>query len=76
MAGVRFPAGTGNFSLLHGVRTDRGANPASDPHFYSYLFSRVKQTEDEANHSPLSSAEVKNSGAKPPLSRTSPWHSA
>jgi hypothetical protein len=28
-SGVRFPAGTGNFSLLHRVQTGFGAHPAS-----------------------------------------------
>jgi hypothetical protein len=28
---VRFPAGAGNFSLLHRVQTDSGAHPASYP---------------------------------------------
>jgi hypothetical protein len=33
----------------------------------------VKQPEREADHSPPSSAEVKNHGAIPPLPHTSPW---
>jgi hypothetical protein len=44
---VRFPAGGGNFSLYHGVQNASGAHPAS--------FSM-----GEADHSPPSSAEVKN----------------
>jgi hypothetical protein len=31
MAGVRFPAGTRYFSLLHGVQTGSGAHPVSYP---------------------------------------------
>jgi hypothetical protein len=30
-SGVRFPAGAGNFSLHHRVRTGSGAHPASYP---------------------------------------------
>jgi hypothetical protein len=31
MIGVRFPAGAGNFSLLHSVQTGSGVHPASYP---------------------------------------------
>jgi hypothetical protein len=36
----------------------------------------VKGPEREADHSPLSGAEVKKGGAIPPLPHTSSWHSA
>jgi hypothetical protein len=36
----------------------------------------VKQQGREVDHSPLSSAEVKNGGAIPPLLHMSSWHSA
>jgi hypothetical protein len=36
----------------------------------------VKRSEREARHSPPSSAEIKNSGAIPPLPHMSAWYSA
>jgi hypothetical protein len=36
----------------------------------------VKRPERETGHSPVTSDEVKNSGAIPPLTHTSSWHSA
>jgi hypothetical protein len=36
----------------------------------------IKQPEREADHSPVSSAEVKNGGAKLPLPYMSSWHGA
>jgi hypothetical protein len=36
----------------------------------------VKRSEHEADHSPSSSAEVKNGGAVPQLSHTSSWRAA
>jgi hypothetical protein len=40
------------------------------------LSPRVKQQGHEADHSPLSSAEVRNGGAIPPLTCMSSWRSA
>jgi hypothetical protein len=42
--------------------------------WYQGLFPVGKATEHEADHSPLSSTEVKNDGATPPLPHTFPWH--
>jgi hypothetical protein len=39
-------------------------------------FPGVKAAGHDADHSPLSSAEIKYSGAKPPLSNMSSLHSA
>jgi hypothetical protein len=56
---VRFPAGAGNFSLHHRVQTCSGAHPA-------YLMGTgalslgAKRPGREADHSPPSSAEIKN----------------
>jgi hypothetical protein len=57
---VRFPAGVENFSLHHRVQNGSGAHPAS------YAMStrgstslEVKRPRREADHSPPSSAEVK-----------------
>jgi hypothetical protein len=56
---IRFPAGAGNFSLHHHVQTDSGAQPASYPMGTRGSFPGVKRPGREADHSPPSSAEVK-----------------
>jgi hypothetical protein len=66
MAGVRFPAGTRDFSLLHSVQTGSGAHPASYIMGTGGYFP-VKLPWREADHSPRSNAEVNNGGAIPPL---------
>jgi hypothetical protein len=38
--------------------------------------TRGKEVERESNHSPPSSVDVKNGGAKPPLPHTSSWRGA
>jgi hypothetical protein len=58
-SGVRFPAGAGNFSLSHRVQNGSGAHPASYPMGTRGSFPRVKQPGREADHSPPSSAKVK-----------------
>jgi hypothetical protein len=58
------PGRARDFSLFHGVQTDSGAHPASYP---MALSLGVKRPESEADHSPPSSAEVKNGTAIPPL---------
>jgi hypothetical protein len=55
--GVRVPARAGNFSLHHSFQTGSGAHPTSYPMAFSL---GVKRQEREADHSPPSSAEVKN----------------
>jgi hypothetical protein len=52
--------GNVRFSLLHSVQTDSGAYPASYPIGTRGSFPGVKQPGREADHSPPSSAEVKN----------------
>jgi hypothetical protein len=49
----------GNFSLLYRVSTDSGAHPVSFPVGTEALFPGVKQSWREADHSPPSSADVK-----------------
>jgi hypothetical protein len=56
---VRFPAGAGNFSLHYRVQNGSGAHPASYPVGNRGSFSGVKRPGREADHSPPSSAEVK-----------------
>jgi hypothetical protein len=61
---------------------DRGKSTASRPALEStqwvprVLSLAVKRLECEADHSPLSSAEVKNGGAVPPILHMSSWHGA
>jgi hypothetical protein len=40
------------------------------------LVPKIKQPGREADHSPPPAAEIKNSGAIPPLPHISSWHSA
>jgi hypothetical protein len=56
---VRFPAGAGNFSLHHRVQNGSGSYPSSYPMGTRALSLGVKRPGCEADHSPPSSAEVK-----------------
>jgi hypothetical protein len=56
---VRFPAGAGNFSFHHLVQNGSGAHPASYPIGTMASFPGAKRPGREADHSPPSSAEVK-----------------
>jgi hypothetical protein len=56
---VRFPAGAGNFSLHHRLQNGSGAHPASYTVGTRGSFPGVKRPGCEADHSPPSSAEVK-----------------
>jgi hypothetical protein len=58
-SGFRFPAGAGNFSLHHRLQNGSGAHPASYPMGTRGLSLGVKRPGREADHSPPSSAEVK-----------------
>jgi hypothetical protein len=49
-----------DFSLLHSVQTGSGVQLASYPMCTRDVFQGVKQSGREADHSTLSSAEVKN----------------
>jgi hypothetical protein len=57
---VRVPAGAGNFSLHHRVQIGSGAHPASYPMGTRGSYPGGKAAGREADHSPPSSAEVKN----------------
>jgi hypothetical protein len=56
----RIPAGAGNFSLLHSVKTGSGAHSASYPMGTGGFLPGIKRPEREAYHPPSSRAEVKN----------------
>jgi len=59
MIGVRFPAGAKSFSLRHRVQTGSGAHSATYPMGTEALCLGVKWPGREADHSPPSSARVK-----------------
>jgi hypothetical protein len=56
---VWFPAGAENFSLHHRLQNGSGTHPASYPMGTRGSFPGVKRLGREADHSPPSSAEVK-----------------
>jgi hypothetical protein len=58
--GVWDQAGAGNFTLHHRVQTGSGAYPASNQWVPGPLSLAVKRPRREADHSPPSSAKVKN----------------
>jgi hypothetical protein len=60
MTRVRFLAGAGNFSLQPHIHTGSGAHPTSYPMGTGALSLGVKWPGHEADHSPPTSAEVKN----------------
>jgi hypothetical protein len=68
---AQFLAGAGNFSLHHYVLNGSGDHPASYPLGTRGSFPGVKQLGCEADHSPPSSAEVKNAWS---YTSTSPLH--
>jgi hypothetical protein len=71
------PAGTGNFSLRHHVQTGSGAHPASYPVGTGGCFPGANRPVHEADHSPPSSAEVKECVELYLRSpNTSSWHGA
>ena len=57
---IKILAEAGNFCLLQKVKTSCGAHPASYSMGIRGCFTGVKQLGYEADHSPPSSAEVKN----------------
>jgi hypothetical protein len=56
---IRFPVGAGNYSLHHRVQNGSGAHPAFYPMRTRGFSVGVKGPGSEADHSPPSSAEVK-----------------
>jgi len=69
-SGVRFPAGAGDFSLRHRVQTGSGSHLASYPTGINDSFSGLKRPGREADHSPPTCAEAKNTSiykSTPPI---------
>jgi hypothetical protein len=58
---VRVPAGAENFSLHHRIQTGSGVHRTSYPMGTRGSFPGVKRLGRESDHSPPSSAEVKES---------------
>jgi hypothetical protein len=67
VAGVRLPAGTRNFSLLHSVQTGCRSHASSCRMGVGSVFPWVKWPWRETVHPIPSGAEVKNGGAINPL---------
>jgi hypothetical protein len=64
MGGVQFPiSGKKFFFLFHSVQTSSGTHPV----YYPMRTGELKRPGLEADHSPLSRAVVRNSGAIHPL---------
>jgi hypothetical protein len=61
------PSRGSDFSLFISVQTGYGTHPVSCPMGTGGSFPGVKRSEREVDHSPLSSAEVKNGEAATPL---------
>jgi hypothetical protein len=66
-AGVQFPTGAKDFSLIHSIQTGSWAHPA---------FCTVGTKDSFLRGKAASSAKVKNDGAIPPLPDKSSWHGA
>jgi hypothetical protein len=75
-SGVRFLAGAGNVSLLHRVQTGSGPHPASCPMVPGAVPSVVEWPRSEADHSPPSSAKVKNAWSCTSNPNTPSWRGA
>jgi hypothetical protein len=70
MTGVRFPVGGKRFFSIR-IQTGSQAQPTSYPMGTGGSFPGIKRPGGDTDHSPPSSAEVKNSGTIPPLPHTS-----
>jgi hypothetical protein len=65
--GVPFPARVTDFFSLYSVQIDYGVHSAPYSIGTRCSFLGVQRPRREADHSPPSTAEVKNGGAIPPL---------
>jgi hypothetical protein len=73
---LRFPVGTSDFSLLCCVQAGSEAHPAFLPMDTGAHSPEAKRPGRVADHSPPSSAEIKNGGAMPPFPHMSSWRGA
>jgi len=73
---VRFPAGAGNYSLLHCVQTGSGDHPASYPMDTRSFSLALKRLGRETDHSLPSRAKIKNAWRYISIPNTSSWHGA
>jgi hypothetical protein len=64
------------FSLRHGIHTGPGVHPASYPLGTKGCSPGIRRTECEADHSPPSSAEVKNAWTYVTIPHKSSWRGA
>jgi hypothetical protein len=71
---VQFIEGVKDFSLLHRVQTSSEVHQPSTLWVLGALSPKVKQQGHYIDHSPPSSAKVKNGGAIPPLPQMPSWH--
>jgi hypothetical protein len=73
---IRFPEEVGDFSLFLSVQTGSEAQTASKAMSIGGSFPGVKRLGRKTDHSPPTSAEVKNDEAIPPLPHNPPWRGA
>jgi hypothetical protein len=72
--GVQFPAGAGRFSLCIASRLALGPTQSPSQWELGALSPGVKQSGHEADHSPPSSAEVKNVWSYISIPHMPSWH--
>jgi hypothetical protein len=72
----KLQAGHLGFDSGYHIQNGTGAHSGSYPVGIKTSFSRVKQVGNEIDHSPSSSAEVKNVWSITPLPHMSSWHGA
>jgi len=70
---IRFPAGVWDLSLLHSAQSGNGSHQASLSGCQESLSLRVKRPRLEAEHSPLSSAEIQKQWNYLPTRHLSSW---
>jgi hypothetical protein len=64
-----------NVRMLHSVQTESRTHQCAIQYVRGALPQEVKRQGREADHSPPSSAEVRNGGGTTPLPNMSSWHS-
>jgi hypothetical protein len=71
-----FPGRRVSVFILRNVQTDSGGHPGSYPIDRRAISCGIKRPGRETDHSPPSSAEVKNGATISPLLNTSSWRDA